>query len=219
MTGPRGDFNNYQAIRSAIGKQAWAAGEGTPEASAYKAIRDAFDAAASRSLEKQGADPAMLEVARNAYQIQRLLRKAEVSGADESVTYNLQKAASAISDAIKNKTISNLPQDSQEALRAMMVAARAIKPVSTSGTAENQLARQIATAGMLGGGLEAWQGDKLGHIPGMVAGAVAAPYLLNKGIQAYGRGLAPELAAQIPDWASMTLKQLASGIPIAGIPW
>ena len=219
LTGPHGDYNNYQAIRSVIGKEAFKAGPGTAEGDTLKAIRNAFDDAAERSLTAQGADPALMQDARNAYQVSKTLQPAARQTAEEgTITYSAQQAANIIDKAFTKGTLSNLPQETQDTLRSVMNAARAIKPVSSSGTAENQLAKGIATLGILGGiGGEYAMGDKVGHAPAAMAGLIAAPWLVNRGMQTFGTGLVPKLAAALPDEVTLALRQLASVVPATAV--
>jgi hypothetical protein len=146
-------MDEYQTIRSQLGRLSRGAAEGSPDAVGYKALRKAFDEAADRSLMAQGVEAGSLAEARNAYQVQTLLRGAEVQGADGSVTYSPVKAANIIDRAIRDGDIKNLPKETQMRLRDLMAFGRSVKPVSTSGTAENLLAMKPSGLGLISGGL------------------------------------------------------------------
>lgn len=212
MTGPQGDFNNYGAIRSQLGKAAFGAAEGSPEAAGYSALRDSFDAAAMRSLETQGGDPKALQAARNAYQVQKLLKPAEVLAEDGSVTYNPTKAAAAINKAILDGRTKNLPDSTQKALMNLASYAKAIKPMSSSGTAENSMAGGIATGAILGDMMDTAGPAKLA---GIASTLYAAPWLVNRGMQAMRGGFNVPNAVSAPLGAmgaygpAILLRQLA----------
>jgi hypothetical protein len=191
IVGPKDTYNNYQAIRSMLGKMARSQAEASPEQAGYKGLQSALDDAAERSMIAQGANPQDIAAARQAYRMQKLFGPAEEQQASGAVTYSAPKAANAIDRAIRNGDTSGLPPETMEKLRQLMAFGRSVRPVSTSGTAENQLTRLVATLGFLGGmgGAEAGFGEHIGHAPAILAGMVAAPWAVNRALQSSAGGV------------------------------
>ena len=202
--GPR-DFNNYQAIRSWAGRRAYDAKMGTPDQVAWTAFRDELDQAAIRSLQAQGADPTALQTARNAYQLQKAFEPAEIPQPDGSWTYDRNKLGAAINKGLVGGDFNNLPRDTQVQLQQMGNAISSIKPLPTSGTAENQMARGVATGELLT--------HDIADAPAALGRAAlslgAAPFLINRGIQAFSGGV-PGLRS-IPPAAARSLSSIFTG--------
>ena len=209
MTGPRGDFNNYQAIRSQLSKQAFGAAEGTPDAAGYQALRDIFDDAAERSLSAQGTDPKVMDRLRAAYAADKLTQGAGTVLPSGEVTYSGSKLATAINKADNAGT---LPKGSEQELRDLANFARQIQPVNSSGTAENTIAGKVATLEIL---KDALSGGGLGSAAAMLVGMVAGPFGVNSLMQGTRYGV-PLLRDTSPA-AAMTMRQIMSAVP-ASLP-
>jgi hypothetical protein len=210
MVGPKGDFNNYQAIRSQLGKLSFGAAEASPESAGYSAMKDAFDAAAERSMAAQGVDPKLMDTIRASYKTDKLLRPAGTIGAEGDVTYSAAKVATAINKAAQKNNLTGLHADD---LLQVANFARSIRPTNTSQTTEHGLAAKLATLGLLGemAGERATGHDDL--VPGWMkigAGLVAAPWAVNKLVQGT-RGGVP-WARDLPPQVGTSLSQLLRGI-------
>jgi hypothetical protein len=211
MVGPKGDYNNYQAIRSQLTKAAYGKESGTPAATGFADIRDAFDQAATRALEAQGVPGDAMSKLRAAYAIDKTLLPAATETASGDLTYSAPKVATLINKA---STAGTLPADASDELLGLANFARMMRPISTSHTTEHGLVSKLATLGLLGDvAMEHGGGPEGAALPWWAKlglGAVAAPYAVNTLVQGT-RGGIPLLRSVSPE-AGATLAQIMHGI-------
>lgn len=221
MVGPYGDFNNYQALRSLYGQRAQV-GDAADKA-AYGLVQDAFDNTAQRSLAAQGTDPSTMKAVQQAYAVQKIAQPARVVDADGNVSYNPTKLAGAVerTDARKPGMIDNLGTAGQQ-LRQVAAFGRVATPVSSSGTAEGNIAGHVLTGGMAlgaaGGGLgEYLSGGALHHLGLGIMGLMTMPKLVNTAIQGTRYGI-PLLRDASPT-VQNTLLRAGTALPLGSIPY
>lgn len=204
MVGPRGDYGNYQAIRSTIGQLANSAGRNV-DSDAYYAFQNALDDAAGRSLAAQGVDPAALTAARQAYAAQKIVQPARMVDTDGNVTYDPAKIATAIQTTDKKfpGRIDALG-DAGVTLRQLASFGNVTQPVKSSGTAEGNLAGKFVTLDFL---KDLLSGEGPGHAISGGVSLLAAPFGSNMLMQATRFGI-PGLRS-IPSSVTMPLGQLA----------
>jgi hypothetical protein len=198
MVGPRGDFNNYQALRSLYGQRAFKAADAA-DASAYEGMRDAFDEAAERSLAKQGADPDVLEQLRNAYSVEKIVQKARKVDAAGNVSYDPQIIAREVANVEKKQPgrLDRMGSVGKE-LRDMAAFGRVTTPAKTSGTAEGNVVAPIATGAVIGDILTNGGFNTLSTLAKMYGG----PFIINSLMQGTRGG--------VPLLRSLPIKELGA---------
>lgn len=191
LTGDKGDFNNYWSLRSLYSGRAMK-GDAADQA-AYRAISDAFDNAAMRSLDRQGLDPSKLQDLRQTYGVEKVINKGIEVRPDGSETFDPKKVGAEIARRdVKNKNWANWLGSSGDELRQLGNLGQNIEPVPTSGVIENRMAAQAAR-GMGIGGLPASGNafvNLLGGAGSLVAGLTGVPWAANRIMQS---GMTPQL--------------------------
>ena len=220
MTGPKNDLGNYMGMRSTVAGNAWDAGVSGADRGAWLALRNALDNQAMRDVEAQGADPAILAQARYANQIKELLQPAEIRDTAGEVSYNPSGASRLINRAFQTGQIKNLPQAMQTQLWNLSKFAEVSKPVTSSGTAEGNIAGKVATLDILkdlvtgGGGSIA---DLAMHVLGPLGALWGAPRVVNAALQATRSGV-PVLGAAVPSSVLNNAGAIAASYGMGGFP-
>jgi hypothetical protein len=210
LTGERGDTNSINFMRSYYGQKSYNAADALDEF-AYKDIQKALDAATERS------NPDIAEALRDvrgSYQIERMLARAK----DTQGNYDPKKVASIIRkvQAESPKELSRISKGRGEELKNLAQLSDYLNFANSSGTAENQLVRDLLTGGLLGGSTYIATGDPKTAATAAL-GLYALPWLANRAIQANARGLlGGALDIQNPTIANL-LKRSAGAIPAAGL--
>jgi len=183
-TGPQGDFNTYNAIRSELGGAARRATSNADE-QALLAVQRAFDDLAERQIPE-----AKLPAIRGSYQIERLLAPALDTATGN---YNVQQVKRILNRVQQKEPgrLGRIEGDRGAVLQELQNLAPQLRFAPTSGTSENQLARWLLTGGMAGGaGLGLASGDignALLTAAGTGAGLYAAPWATNALLQSLAR--------------------------------
>jgi hypothetical protein len=189
FSGELGDFNNAYALRSLYANRAWNSSD-PADAAAYKAMTKAFDNMFERQFPNEAPK---LKAMQGSYLIDQMLRKSK----DEMGDYSLPKIAAAVrSKDADTEAILNKLGPRGEDLRKLAQTSDFIAPSKSSGTAENILWQRIATLGLLSGGGGYMAGGAGGAAAGaasMLGGLYAAPWMVNKAVQARLKGR-PELS-------------------------
>jgi hypothetical protein len=209
LTGGRGDMNNINAMRSYYGQKAYDTPD-TIDKFAYERIQRALDEAAERS----NPDIAgKLKDVRGSYQIERMLASAKKGDQYDP------KAVAKIVRRIQSTHPGQLERISGgrgEELKKLSELSDYLTYANSSGTAENQLVRDLLTGGLLGGSTYLATGDPKTAATATL-GLYALPWLVNRAIQANARGLlGGALDIQNPTIANL-LKRSAGAIPAAGL--
>jgi hypothetical protein len=184
MVGPKGDYNNYQAIRSQLTKAASDQSVGTANQTAFQDLRGIFDQTAERSLAAQGADPQMLAKIRAAYTIDKTLLPAGTVLPDGTMSYSLPRITNIINAAVKDGT---LPPSIAPDLVNVADFGRSIKSVTSSNTAEHGVSGAIATGGLLGHA--AGGGEAASSIIKALLGLIAVPWGMSALMQGTRMGI------------------------------
>jgi hypothetical protein len=206
MTGPRGDMMNYWGRQSAYGKLANNAEASGPEAVGFQGIQSAYDEAAMRSLENQGVDPGAIQDLKAGYSIYKLLQPASTT-VNDTTTYSLPKAVNILTKDANQGRLDRLG-DAGDTLKNLAAFGKAIAPVKSSGTAENQLAGGVATGAIVSRAVE--------DGPEAAAGLLklyGIPWLVNAAMQSTRNGV--PLLRSVPDSVGTTLGRLARSLPPA----
>ena len=215
MTGPYGDFNNYQALRSAYGQLAQRAGS-NQDAAAYWGIQGILDDNAARSLEAAGVNPQDLVGARQAYAVQKIVQPARVVDGDGNVSYDPVKLASVVAqvDRASPGKIDALG-DAGTALRQIAAFGRTSRVASSSGTAEGISANKIATGAILADILRD-PGGALGNGLATLGALYGAPRIVNFAMQSTRNGI-PLARLAAGALTGPTSSYLARTVPLASI--
>lgn len=188
MTGPYGDFNNYQALRSLYGGLANRA-VGNQDAAAYYGLQGILDDTAARSLAAAGVDPAAIASARNAYAVQKIVQPARVVDNAGNVSYDPSKIASVVQQ-VDRQSPGKLDAlgDAGQALRQIAAFGRTARMPNSSGTAEGIAANRVATGAILADILRD-PGGALGNALSMFGTLYGAPRIINAAMQGTRNGI------------------------------
>jgi hypothetical protein len=197
FVGDRGDFNNFQALRSLY--RGMAQGQ-TPEAAVYGKLADALDQAADRNLVQQGLGEDTMKSIRNAYSLEKVIRPAAIVDETGAVTgYNPTKVAAIVKQLETGRQAGRLDRMGEvgDMLRQAAAFGNVTKSVNSSGTAENAIAGKVVGLDMVKDavGTALHGGNVLGSLAqGLagVTGAVYAPRMINAVMQATRNGILPE---------------------------
>lgn len=215
MTGPYGDFNNYQALRSTYGQLAQHASS-NQDAAAYWGIQGILDDNAARSLEAAGVNPQDLVGARQAYAVQKIVQPARVVDANGNLTYDPVKLANVVAqvDRTSPGKIDGLG-DAGTALRQVAAFGRTSRVAASSGTAEGISANKIATGALLADILRD-PGEAFGNGIATLGALYGAPRIVNFAMQGTRNGI-PLARIAAGALTGPTASYLARTVPLASI--